>query len=324
MANTATNSVNLQSALDESLYNIEAGALEFMKSQTGIQDPDELKKHILAVQAEAYTIHPYPCIRRFSFVLLKLSRLPAYQQLLALGRERKGAIFLDIGCCCESQIIIISEIAMATSQSSPILVGNDIRKAIADGFPLAGAICSDLHPEFWDLGHKLFKSTPETFPVPFVPGDAFDPAHLETVPPFYAPPETPVPQLSTLTSLNPLRGHVSVIHASSFFHLFSEERQLELARALAGLLSPEPGSMLLGSHGGRPVKGLRIEASRANSHGIPMFCHSPESWTELWDGTVFEKGTVKVATQLVEIVRRDLAKSEDSRFWLLVWSVTRL
>ena len=160
--------------------------------------------------------------------------------------------------------------------------------------------------------------------MPFVAGDVFDPAHLETVPPFYAPPETSLPQLNALTSLNPLRGHVSAIHASSFFHLFDEEKQLQLAQALACLLSPEPGSMLLGSHGGRPEKGYRVEAYR-NSQGSHMFCHCPESWVELWDGQVFEKGTVKVDAILREVKRADLLGSlPKAKFYLLVWSVTRL
>ena len=42
--------------LDENLYKIDDHALEFMKSQTGIQDTEELKQHILAVQAEAYAV----------------------------------------------------------------------------------------------------------------------------------------------------------------------------------------------------------------------------------------------------------------------------
>lgn len=144
------------------------------------------------------------------------------------------------------------------------------------------------------------------------------------MPPFEAQPETPVPSLPTLTSLNPLRGHVSVIHASAFFHLFSEERQLQLAKSLAGLLSPEPGSFILGVHGGRPEKGERIESIRPNSHGIKMFCHSPESWIELWDGQVFQKGTVKVDARLVPMERKDLNFSAEAKFYLLVWSVTRL
>ncbi|PIL30914.1 hypothetical protein GSI_07083 [Ganoderma sinense ZZ0214-1] len=290
-----------QNPLDESLYRLDEEGLTFMKTQACFEDEEELKKHVLAVQAEAYKIHPYPCIRSFGFLLCKIARLPAYEQLLALGKERKDPIFLDIGCC----------------------FGNDIRRAIQDGFPQGGAIGSDLYSEFWDMGHKLFRSTPKTFPVPFVPGDAFDPAFLEPTTP--APPSDPRPGLSTLTSLNPLRGHVSAIHASSFFHLFDEEKQLELAKALAGLLSPEPGSIILGAHGGGPEKGLRVETFGPNSHEIKMFCHSPESWKEMWDGQVFEKGTVKVEADLIEVKRTDLVDvPEETKFYIQLWSVTRL
>ncbi len=175
------------------------------------------------------------------------------------------------------------------------------------------------------MGHKLFRSTPETFPVPFVPGDAFNPAFLETTGPFYSPPSDPRPDLSTLTSLNPLRGHVSAIHASSFFHLFNEEKQLELAKALAGLLSPEPGSMLLGAHGGGPEKGWRVETFGPDSHEIKMFCHSPESWKEMWEEQVFDKGTVKAEADLIEVRRTDLADvPEETKFYIQLWSVTRL
>ncbi|KAI0358975.1 hypothetical protein OH77DRAFT_1518243 [Trametes cingulata] len=312
--------------LDERLYTIDDEAIEFMKAQTRIQDPDELKKHILAVQGEAYEVFPYVCIRGFYFLRwatqyrdrddgfdsnlgsLKVARLPAYQQLLALGRERQNAILLDIGCC----------------------LGSDIRKVVADGYPVKYCVASDLYPGFWDLGHKLFRSTPETFPVPFVPGDAFDSGHIERIPPFYSPPDTPVPELSTLTSLNPLRGHVSAIHASSFFHLFNEEQQFKLAQALACLLSPEPGSIILGSHVGRPEKGLRVEAGQqlSSTRAEPMFCHSPESWVELWNGQIFRQGTVKVEAVLEESRGRDREQLPDllpeTKVYSMEWSVTRL
>lgn len=55
---------------------------------------------------------------------LKISKFPAYTQLLKLGKDRPGALYLELACC----------------------VGNDLRKAIADGFPLSQAIASDLHP----------------------------------------------------------------------------------------------------------------------------------------------------------------------------------
>ncbi len=164
--------------------------------------------------------------------------------------------------------------------------------------------------------------------MPFVAGDAFDSNHLEPVSPFYSPPETPTPQLQTLTSLNPLRGHVSAIHASAFFHLFGEAEQFHLAKAIAGLLSPKPGSMILGAHGGLPVKGIRNENGvyQNPARTRPMFCHSPDSWKELWDGQIFEKGTIKVEAILHEHKRRDLGTTipEGTKLYLLVWSVTRL
>jgi hypothetical protein len=179
--------------------------------------------------------------------------------------------------------------------------------------------------EFADLGHKLFRTTPETCPIAFVPGDAFDPNHLEVVPPFTAAnaPTGPAPDLRSLASLNPLHGRVSAIHASSFFHLFNEEKQLHLARALAGLLSPEPGSVIFGSHVGLAEKGFKPSE---RERGGFMFCHSPESWVQMWDGLVFEKGEVTVQAELVYVERKYFEGDETSvqSVAFLSWSVTRL
>jgi hypothetical protein len=102
-------------------------------------------------------------------------------------------------------------------------------------------------------------------------GDVFDPAFIAPRPPFDRPPETPCPDLGVLNSLTPLQGRLSAIHASSFFHLFSEEQQLEVAQRLATLLSPTPGSMIFGTHIGLDKRGTRLGR---------MFCHDPESWKE--------------------------------------------
>ena len=74
--------------LDPSIYNLDEEQRVFFKEQTGIQDDNELRDHILQVQAEAYavslpatpiisiTVHlqvyPYPCIRRLAFTALVL------------------------------------------------------------------------------------------------------------------------------------------------------------------------------------------------------------------------------------------------------------
>ncbi|KIJ16048.1 hypothetical protein PAXINDRAFT_113810 [Paxillus involutus ATCC 200175] len=280
--------------LQERYYKITPEQSEFFKQQTGIIDDDELKKHILAVQAEAYKVAPYPSIMAFSFIALLLTRLPAHEDVTKIGLTRKGAIFLDIGCC----------------------VSTDIRKAIADGFPAERTIGSDLHPEFGDLAHKLFKTTPETFPGHFIPGDAFNPVMLSIVQPFGAVPDSPEPDLKTLTSLNPLHGRISVIHASNFFHMFDESKQLHLARALAGLLSPAPGSIICGGHCALPEKGTSVESPFGPS--MELFCHSPQSWTEMWDGVVFPKGSVEVGAHLEEVDIRGY------KFLSMRWSVKRL
>jgi hypothetical protein len=175
--------------------------------------------------------------------------------------------------------------------------------------------------EFGDLGHKLFRTTHETYPIAFVPGDLFDSKHLEAVPPVATahaptgPLEGPTPELCSLTSLNPLHGRVFATHASSIFHFFGEEKQLHLARALAGLLSPEPGSVIFGRHVGNHERGFIIPPGLGDRQ---MFCHSPESWTELWDGLVFEKGVVTVQVTLEQV------ETKGGTIAGLVWSVTRL
>lgn len=174
--------------------------------------------------------------------------------------------------------------------------------------------------DFWQLGHELFKSTLESFPVAFVAGDAFDDHFISPAPVVYAKPTTPVPMLPSLTSLAPLHGQVAAIHMSSFFHLFTEEKQRELAKRVGALLSPEPGSIIFGAHIGGKEKGdlVNSQSYRVVLHEANMFGHSPENWEALWDGDVFKKGSVKVEASLS---KASLGKWNAD---MLVWSVTRL
>ena len=126
-----------------------------------------------------------------------------------------------------------------------------------------------LGTEFWDLGHRLFRTTPETYPVKFLAGDVFDNAYLSLTAPMSSGPPPPVASVITLTKL---QGRVSVIRASALFHLFSEEKPFGLSKHLAILLDPRPGS-IFGLHGGIPVKG------QCQPFFLKMFCHSLESWT---------------------------------------------
>lgn len=181
---------------------------------------------------------------------------------------------------------------------------------------------------FFKLGHRLFNDTPEKFPVPFIEGDILNRAFLDVVPPVYKQSEVqgPTPDLTKLTTLTPLAGRLTAIHISMVFHLFMEDKQLQLAHALAGLLAPTPGAMIFGWHSGEVEKGFMTGAKLPNGNSVPIFCHSPESWKELWDGQVFEKGTVDVKAELLPLAPHTPGTQfpAGTKVWQLVWSVTRL
>ncbi|KAF9240247.1 hypothetical protein BU15DRAFT_74163 [Melanogaster broomeanus] len=279
--------------LDPSLYVLSPGEGAFFKAATGIDDDAALKARILMVQEKAYKVAPYPFIYSLRFLRMGITQNTAYEDILKIGRERKDAIFLDIGCGFSV----------------------DSRKAAVDGFPACNIVASDLKQEFLELSHALFNTSKDTYPGHFVAGDVLDPAVLSVASPSRVVPPSPRPDLSALTSLNPLRGHCSVINASAFFHLFTEEKQLHVARALAGLLSSEPGSLICGTHHGAQEPTMSTDNILRGKFEI--FRHSPKSWEAMWDG-VFSMGKVKVEASLnkVEIMNQERQ--------MLTWSVTRL
>ncbi|KAI6030662.1 hypothetical protein F5J12DRAFT_802083 [Pisolithus orientalis] len=260
----------------------------FFKTAIGIDNDDELKAHILSVQEKAWKVAPWGCIYVFGFLRISIVHRPEYQEIIKIGRERQNAILLDIGCC----------------------LATESRRVAADGFPAHNIVASDLKQGYLDLSHVLFRTSKETYPGHFIAGDVFDPEMLTIAPPARGPVPEPLPDLSRLMTLNSLRGHCSVINASAFFSCFSEEQQL------LRLLSPVPGSLITGIQPGATVKGTRPHSCLGV--GYDIFCHSPESWTELWDGTVFAKGEVRVIARLKE------ASFLGNVIQVLEWCVTRL
>ncbi|KAF7342739.1 hypothetical protein MSAN_01989000 [Mycena sanguinolenta] len=297
----------------DQFYVLQPEELSFLKKETGIHDDDELKAHVLAMQKAALEVGTLLNWRFISLIVnarftrthayaawdssgkLKMPKNPAaYEHVLNLGKTVPGAILVELGCC----------------------LGNDVRKIASDGFPSENIIASDLREGFWTVSHKLYPNPPKKFAGTFIPGDALDPEFLGLMPILKEVPEGATPNLPSLKSLNPLHGRVSAIHTGSFFHLFSEEKQLEIARKFAGLLSPRPGSMIFGCHGTQPTKGF-MRGSRDNQ----IFCHSPESWKEMWEEQVFEPGTVEVQSFLKNSGK---VLNSTTDFWMLYWSVKRL
>ncbi|KJA15437.1 hypothetical protein HYPSUDRAFT_48362 [Hypholoma sublateritium FD-334 SS-4] len=281
---------------DEQFYDLGPKEVEYLKEQTGIDDDDSLKAHILQVQQKAYNEYPYPCILYFTFMKFTISDMPVYSSILELCRTRQNAIFLEFGCC----------------------LGSDIRRVVADGWPAHQVIGSDMRQAFWDFGHELYRSTPETFTATCLVGDVLDPAFLPAGQILSKAPDTPCPNFQSLTSCFPLAGRVAVIYVARFFHLFDEKKQLELAFKLAALLAPEPGSTIFGTHIGIPERppGNILEPAST------FFCHSPESWRELWE-KVFVGHAVKIDAT-VSPVPDNFRKAGGSQEYVLKWSVVRL
>ncbi|KAF9267342.1 hypothetical protein L218DRAFT_1074108 [Marasmius fiardii PR-910] len=274
---------------------------EFYKRHTGINDEKELKDHVSGVASKAYEIYPFFTIKSYNFMRFPILRsTAAYQRLLELGSSRQNDHFLDLGCC----------------------FGSDIRRAIEDGFPAHRIIASDLHADLWKFGLQMFNTDPLIFPVVFIPGNILDSTFIDIQPPLTEPMTDISPQAlqsliqSCERTLNPLRGHFCAIHTSNFFHLFNKEEHVLIAKKLASLLSPLPGSIIFGSHirtsGPQPEEG-----PSKNQTGRSFYRHTVDSWKRMWEVEVFiDKDLVKVEVGAVQAQ----SSKEDSMWWI----VTRL
>ncbi|KAF9266941.1 hypothetical protein L218DRAFT_956033 [Marasmius fiardii PR-910] len=279
---------------------------DLYKKQLGTDDENEIKAHIVRIASKAHEIYSYRCIEFFSFARLKtgiydrIGPSSAYHRALNLCLQQEDAVFLELGT----------------------FFGTTLRKAVMEGIPVTRVIGSDIHSQFWDLGHELFGTTPETFPAAFVIGDAFDPAFISGRGPCTESrsADADIPDLQSLTSLVPLHGRISVIHISSVFHLFDEEKQVELAKAISSLLYPRSGSMIFGIQLGQEVAGVReLKHPDNTNRQSQRFLHSPESWKELWDGGVFPTGSVKVEAKLISV-----EPDRKDGISVLIWSCALL
>ena len=347
-------------------YDPQPHEVAFFKQQTGIQDDELLKQHIIQVQAKAYKVH----LSSWSLLtdmhahftqtfcrLVTISVSFASTSLISrpipcpVISRRSASSRNETGLSCSTLVVAVSS---TPSLSRHLILSyhftsqhwcekSRLRRLAyprhhrfrhsqrSEQKPVHFLECCLIYSsDFWEYGHQLFKSTPQTFPVAFIPGDVFDPAFISQRGPFLSMADVKgsvTPPLNTLSSLIPLQGKISAIHMSSFFHLFSEDRQLQLAKIVSSLLSPEKGSVIFGQHVGMPAKGLRVPVMYS---GLTMFCHSPESWTQMWVEDVFggedKDGNVKVKmdTELVSLAKTGLVEYPEEDIWFLNWSVTRI
>jgi hypothetical protein len=167
-----------------------------------------------------------------------------------------------------------------------------------------------IHSAWIDLGYKQYEDR-ATCDINFVAGDICHDDLLQSIGRLARSCSDiligPVPD-------DLVKSNVRCISAFSFFHLFDEVGQTELARKLGSLLSRKPGSSIYGAHRGRATAG-RAEKTRIGD----IYCHSPSSWTSLWQEHVFPESSG--TSVQVDVDWRDGPEDQDLDR-VMVWSVT--
>ena len=208
-----------------------------------------LVDHIMAIRSAIYAIHPYPCISMFRFLYPTIIRHPVYASTIL-------------------PLLTTSTTSGSPSASnSPLFldigccVGQVIRQLIVDGCNPRQLIGVDLHKEYLTYGYELFRDGPDSaHPLQsrLEAGDIFDPGFLLD-----------------------LNGRVSVIHIASVLHLFSWDRQQDIAKRLDELLVGGSEGLIVGSQLG--VKGGgELLLPEPQTRGPGVFRHDRKTFKHLW------------------------------------------
>ena len=209
---------------------------------------DQQIQHILKVRGRALKAHPYPCLGRYRFLQLDISKHPQYEKYVLptlTGAEqlsrRWKPVFLDIGTC----------------------LGQDLRKLAYDGVNPEWLWGSDINQDFIDAGHELFRDK-EKISNFICPADVFDRREGN--------------------ELSSLDGRVDIIHATAVFHLFNYEQQEKVADRCIQLLNPNDQS---GTGKLRLIFGSQVGSIDAREYvrasGTQRFRHDEQSWRKMWE-----------------------------------------
>jgi len=182
------------------------------------------------------------------------------------GQPQRPPKLLDLGCC----------------------LAQDLRKLVFDGVPSENLYGLDIEARFIDLSYDFFRDI-DTLKSQFVVEDMFGTDEAE----YHLRDESnsanhhgPRASPPTKIPLAALTGQMSIIAANSFFHLYSLRDQLMLAKRVVRLLSPEPGSFILGRQVGSTAPG---EYTSVDNKGT-RYAHDVDSFRRFWDKVASEVG----------------------------------
>jgi len=136
---------------------VEPWARKFYREYAGIDDEEELKKHLMEVRESAWKVYKYRCVASFYFVNYNLGETYGQRWYASIiQRLKSGEKLLDLACA----------------------FGHAARNLVYDGAPEENVISGDLRQGFWDLGYQLYRDK-DKFHGVFHQGDFLDPTYLQ-------------------------------------------------------------------------------------------------------------------------------------------------
>ena len=136
----------------------------------------------------------------------------------------------------------------------------DLRRLVVDAGPSENLYGLELRGAFVDLGYELFQDR-KTLKSTFLVGNVLDDSAPDGM-------------------LKGVVGKIDMIYAANIVHLFNWADQLVLAKRVAMVLKPVPGSLVLGRQRGNIKPG---EYEHRTNEKRTMFRHSEESFRKMWD-----------------------------------------
>ncbi|KAI0104981.1 hypothetical protein GGR51DRAFT_200211 [Nemania sp. FL0031] len=234
-----------------------------LEGYSGIPTQD-VDRHVYQMRDRLWDVYPYACVGRFRFASLEFASDAYYQMALfkllqaqteSDNGEGNETRLLDVGCC----------------------VGQVLRKLAFDGVDSSRLYGTDIEPRFIDIGYDLFRDR-RKFRGRFVVGDLLKPDPTST--------STSIASSSS-DALEVLNGTMTLIHATSFFHLFTWADQVRAAVRMVRLLRADRDDVMIF---GRQV-GTLSPRDNGKAGSDKVYLHNGASWQKLWDEVGERTGT---------------------------------
>ncbi|CAK7198566.1 hypothetical protein SEUCBS139899_001229 [Sporothrix eucalyptigena] len=245
----------------------------------------DIDAHLYAIRDKLWAVFQYPCIGRFSFLDLGMTKSPYYQESVKRLQASSSERLLDLGCC----------------------VGQVLRQLVHnDGVAPRQLSGSDLHREFLELGYELFRDgPPSASEYTFVAGDVVS--------------ETPDHALDALDKT------VTMVNTANVFHLFDWAEQVRLGKRMVGFLKEDApkDKGTLTFYGCHLSARVACEHRVMPTSPKTRYLHDATSFQKLWDEIGVATGTQWTITQEQLPMEIGVALTGDDNVQYVLFGVRR-